>query len=162
MKDELAQQPEGAPVEKLLTLPYPTFIRDKEVPWKPWVMEGVEYKLWRVDTMNNGFTISLKVAPGTIAPVHHHLGAIDVYVISGSIYYEKSDIGYAGDIMLEPAGDIHRPVSDEGCELFCVFYGPIAGYDEDGNMAGIVDGVMMRALAEEHGVAGHLDRHHRH
>ncbi|MEM8750788.1 MAG: 2,4'-dihydroxyacetophenone dioxygenase family protein [Pseudomonadota bacterium] len=148
-----------APVNAMLTLPYPTFTRTDKIDWKPWVMEGVHYKLLSLDDKNNGFTCLLKVEPGTVAPVHHHLGAIEVYVLEGEIYYEEADKGGPGDYIYEPAGDIHRPVSPAGCVLFCVFYGPIAGLDDDGNIAGIVDAKLMRAMANEHGVAAHLDAH---
>ena len=116
-------------------------------------MEGVEYKLLSVNNRSGGFTCLLRVAPGTAAPVHHHLGAIELIVLSGDIYYDKSNVGITGDYMFEPAGDIHQPKTEIGCVLFCVFDGPIAGLGEDGSVAGIVDGRSMLSLAEAHGVA---------
>ncbi|MEM7641714.1 MAG: 2,4'-dihydroxyacetophenone dioxygenase family protein [Pseudomonadota bacterium] len=154
MKD--IQDTGQTPAEALLTLPYPTFLRLGAVPWKPWVMEGVSYKLMSIDPRHGGFTCLLKVEPGVVAPVHQHLGGIEVLVLSGSIYYEEADIGQTGDYIFEPAGDIHRPVSPEGCELFCVFYGPISGLADDGSVAGTVDGKTMMEMAEAHGVAAHV------
>ncbi len=147
-----------AKVNDLITHPYPNFVRTGQIPWKPWVMDGVEYKLLATDPKTNGFTCLLRVEGGTVAPVHHHLGAIEVYVVSGEIYYEEADIGRQDDYIYEPAGDIHRPVSPDGCILFCVFHGPIAGLDDDGNTIGVVDGKMMRNMAEEHGTARFLAR----
>lgn len=155
MKDLDATQ-SGNLVDDMLTLPYPTFVRLAEIPWKPWVMEGVQYKLMSVDPRHGGFTCMLKVEPGVVAPVHQHLGGIEVLVTSGSICYTDEDVGRSGDYIFEPAGDIHRPVSRDGCELFCVFYGPIAGLGEDGAIVGVVDGKTMLSMAEEHGVAGHV------
>lgn len=145
-----------AKVNDMLTLPYPTFVRAGDIPWKPWVMEGVEYKLLALDPKTNGFTCMLRVQPGVTAPVHHHLGAIEVYVVEGEICYVDSDMGRQGDYMYEPAGDIHRPVSHTGCILFAVFHGPIAGLNDDGSIAGIVDAKMMREMAEAHGTAQYL------
>ncbi|MEM7711202.1 MAG: hypothetical protein AAF264_10725 [Pseudomonadota bacterium] len=76
MKDLQATEA-GAPVEAMLTLPYPTFTRLADVPWKPWVMEGVTYKLLSVDPRHGGFSCMLKVEPGVVAPVHQHLGGIE-------------------------------------------------------------------------------------
>jgi len=156
MNDMTLKTGNDAPVNAMLTLPYPTFVRTGQIPWKPWVMEGVSYKLLATDMKTNGFTCLLKVEAGTVAPVHHHLGAIEVYIVDGEIYYEEADIGSKDDYIYEPAGDIHRPVSPKGCVLFCVFHGPIAGLDDEGNLAGIVDAKMMEALAAEHGTIGML------
>ncbi|MEO0391333.1 MAG: 2,4'-dihydroxyacetophenone dioxygenase family protein [Pseudomonadota bacterium] len=158
----LQQTDDAAPVNALMTLPYPEFTRGNQIPWKPWVMDGIEYKLLATDHKTNGFTCLLKVAPGTVAPVHQHIGAIEVYIIDGEIYYEDSDKGAAGDYIYEPAGDIHRPYSPEGCLLFAVFHGPIAGLDDDGNMAGIVDAKAMEAMATEHGTISMMANTHPH
>ncbi|MER2507625.1 MAG: 2,4'-dihydroxyacetophenone dioxygenase family protein [Amaricoccus sp.] len=147
-----------AKVNDLITYPYPKFHDIDSIDWKPWVMEGVEYKLVSVNTRSNGFTIYLKVAPNTIAPVHHHLGSIELLVLEGDITYDGKDIGRPGSYMFEPAGDIHQPRTTKGCILFCVFEGPIAGLDDDGGILGIVDGKTMRAMAEGHGSSAILDQ----
>jgi 2,4'-dihydroxyacetophenone dioxygenase len=148
--------PAASKVQEMLTLPYPRFRKVGAVPWKPWVMPGVSYKLLSVHTRSNGFTCLLKVEPGVKAPVHHHLGAIEVLVLEGDIYYHESDIGAAGDYIFEPMGDIHEPVSPRGCTLFCVFYGPIVGLDDDASIIGVLDGKTMLKMAQEHGVAQHV------
>lgn len=145
-------------VNDIITHPYPKFHKVDELAWSPWVMEGVEYKLVSVNPRTNGFSIYLRVAPGTIAPVHQHLGAIELLVLTGDISYDGIDIGRPGDYMFEPAGDIHQPRTQDGCVLFCVFEGPIAGLDDDGNIVGIVDGKAMRAMAIEHGATQILDQ----
>lgn len=147
------QQGDSA-AQRLITHPYPKFEKLDNLPWKPWVMDGVEYKLLSINGRTGGFTCLLQVAPNTKAPVHHHLGAIELIVLEGDIYYDRSNIGYTGDYMYEPAGDIHQPKTDSGCILFCVFEGPIAGIADDGSVAGIVDGKSMLDLATSHGVAG--------
>ena len=145
--------PGSAPVDELVTLPYPKFHKMDDLEWNPWVMEGVDYKLVSVDPRTNGFSIFLRVAAGTVAPVHRHMGAIELLVLEGDLTYDGVDIGRAGDYMFEPSGDIHRPRSTSGCVLFAVFNGPIAALDDDGNIAGIVDGKAMEAMAVAHNAA---------
>ena len=149
----LAMQAQDSAAHARITLPYPRFENLETLAWRPWVMEGVEYKLLSVNQRSGGFTCLLRVAAGTKAPVHHHLGAIELVVLSGDIYYDKTNIGHTGDYMYEPAGDIHQPKTDGGCVLFCVFEGPIAGLADDGGVAGIVDSRTMLDMARAHGVA---------
>lgn len=158
MSNKLAMQENDSEAYRRITLPYPLFEKIDEIPWRPWVMEGVEYKLLSVNSRSGGFTCLLRVAPNTKAPVHHHLGAIELLVLSGDIYYDKSNVGVAGDYMFEPAGDIHQPKTDSGCVLFCVFDGPIAGVADDGSVAGIVDGKGMLEMAAGHGVVAAVHR----
>jgi len=140
------------------TLPYPKFQKVDAIPWRPYAMEGVEYKLLSVNSRTGGFTCMLKVLPGVEAPIHQHIGAIEVMVMEGDVYYEEADIGMAGNYMFEPAGDIHQPRSKNGCVLFCVFDGPIAGLAPDGSIAGIIDYKAMLEMAERDGVAAGVHR----
>ncbi|MEM9386020.1 MAG: 2,4'-dihydroxyacetophenone dioxygenase family protein [Pseudomonadota bacterium] len=156
MVSTLSLTTDDAPVQALITQPYPTFTKLAQIPYRPWVMEGVEYKLMSVDKRSGGFTCMLRVAAEVKAPVHHHMGGIEVFVVSGDICYTPEDMGGAGDYIFEPAGDIHEPKSPNGCELFCVFYGPIAGLDDAGAMVGVVDAKLMLQMANEHGVAAHV------
>lgn len=145
-----------APVHDKITLPYPVFQDTDAIEWRRWVMEGVDYKLLSIDRRTNGFTCLLRVQPGYEAPVHQHLGAIELIVLEGDICYDECQMGRSGDYMFEPAGDIHQPRSPSGCVLFCVFYGAIAGLADDGSVAGIVDAKAMLAMAEHDGVAAHV------
>jgi hypothetical protein len=86
------------------------------------------------------------------------MGAIELLMLEGDLTYDGVDIGRAGDYMYEPAGDIHRPKSKSGCILFAVFNGPIAALDDDGEIAGIVDGQAMRALAAAHNATRIIDQ----
>jgi anti-sigma factor ChrR (cupin superfamily) len=156
MSTLLEMQATDSAAARRITLPYPLFEKIDDVPWKPWVMHGVSYKLLSVNARTGGFTCLLQVAPGTKAPIHHHLGAIELLVLSGDIYYDHSNVGTTGDYMYEPAGDIHQPKSDTGCVIFCVFEGPIAGLADDGSVAGIVDGSSMLRMAREDGVASRV------
>jgi 2,4'-dihydroxyacetophenone dioxygenase len=156
MVQTLEHQRADSAAHARITLPYPLFENLDDRPWRPWVMDGVDYKLLSVNQRSGGFTCLLRVAAGTVAPVHHHLGAIELVVLAGDIYYDAANIGRTGDYMFEPAGDIHQPRTDGGCVLFCVFDGPIAGLDDEGRVAGIVDSRSMLDLARSQGVAGHV------
>ncbi|MEM8685803.1 MAG: 2,4'-dihydroxyacetophenone dioxygenase family protein [Pseudomonadota bacterium] len=148
---------EATPTAKdMITKPYPKFQKLGNIPWKPWVMVGVHYKLLSVDKRTGGFTCMLKVEAGVEAPIHQHLGGIEIIVMEGDICYEDADIGQPGDYMYEPAGDIHQPISYNGCILFTVFSGPLAGLNDDGSVAGILDGKTMIQMATEHGVVDHV------
>ncbi len=149
----LIQQSSPTRAQQMVTLPYPVFQDVDQLPWHPWVMDGVSYKLLSVNGRTGGFTCLLKVDPGTVAPVHQHLGAIELLVLEGDIHYDPAAKGTAGNYMYEPAGDIHAPTSDSGCVLFCVFEGPIAGLDDDGGTALVVTHKYMAQMAREHGVA---------
>lgn len=152
-EQRLPGQGDQSRAQQMVTLPYPLFQDLDRLPWSPWVMEGVSYKLLSVNNRTSGFTCLLKVEPGTVAPVHQHLGAIELLVLEGDIYYDPDAKGAAGDYMYEPAGDIHAPSSDGGCVLFCVFEGPIAGLAEDGTAALLVTHKLMGEMARGHGVA---------
>jgi len=141
----------------MVTKPYPQFVKLDHIPWTEWVMPGVDFKLLNVDKRTGGFTCLLRVGPDNTAPIHKHLGGIELIVLEGEIMYEDSDIGTAGDYMYEPAGDVHRPMSPKGCTLFCVFLGPIAGLnEEDGSVAGIVDANVMIDMATDAGAISHV------
>ncbi len=133
----------------------PAFFDPSTLPWAPWAIEGTHFKLLNVDQKTGGFTMLLKVDPDNKAPVHGHPGAVEVYVIEGEFGYDD-DRGSAGAYGYEAAGSMHEPTSPGGTTMFAVAHGPIVGYEDDGSIAGIIDGQSMLALAREHGVADHL------
>jgi anti-sigma factor ChrR (cupin superfamily) len=133
----------------------PAFFDSNTLPWKPWVMEGTHFKLLNIDKKTGGFTMLLKVDPGNEAPVHGHLGAVEAYVLSGEFGYDR-DRGGGGAYVYEEAASVHMPDSPGGTVMFAVVHGPLVGYNDDGSIAGIVDGKAMYELAKQHGVANHL------
>lgn len=135
----------------------PVFTDTRDIPWTPWVIEGTHFKLLRVNDLTGGFTMLLKVDPGNEAPVHGHIGAVEAFVIDGEFGYED-DRGGVGAYAFEPAGARHEPTSPNGSVMFAVVHGPLVGYDEAGNVAGVVDGAAMYELAKAAGVHGHLDQ----
>jgi len=134
------------------------FIDANAIPWTPWVMEGTHFKLLAVNELNGGFTMLLKVDPGTKAPVHAHLGSAEAFLLEGGFYYDANDRGQAGCYTYEAGGAVHEPVSPQGCIMFAVSHGPLGGCDEQGQVNAVVDCRTMLALAEASGTADHVIR----
>lgn len=134
------------------------FIKLDAIPWTPWVMEGTHFKLLAINELSGGFSMLLKVDPGVQAPVHAHLGSAEAYLVEGGFYYEADDPGCAGDYTYERGGSVHQPVSHEGCVMFAVTHGPLAGCNPDGSVSAVVDCRLMLKLAEASGTADHVVR----
>lgn len=132
------------------------FVNLAEVPWTPWVMEGTHFKLLAINELSGGFSMLLKVDPGVQAPVHGHLGSAEAYLVEGGFYYEEDDPGHAGYYTYERGGSIHQPVSPQGCVMFAVTHGPLAGCNPDGSVSAVVDCRLMLQLAEANAAAAHV------
>lgn len=132
------------------------FVDLAKVPWTPWVMAGTYFKLLAINELSGGFSMLLKVDPGVQAPVHAHIGSAEAYLVEGGFYYEEDDPGYAGYYTYERGGSVHQPVSPQGCVMFAVTHGPLAGCNPDGSIGAVVDCRLMLQLAEANGVAGHI------
>jgi 2,4'-dihydroxyacetophenone dioxygenase len=136
----------------------PAFFNPNQLPWQPWVMEGTWFKLLNVNPITGGFTMMLKVSPDNLAPVHGHLGSVEGILLEGGFGYGE-DRGRAGDYVHEGAGINHQPDTDsDGMVMFAVVNGPLAGFNDDGSVAGIVDAKAMYQLAKGYGVADHIEK----
>lgn len=133
----------------------PAFFDPESLPWTPWVMPGTHYRLMTVDVRSGGFTLFLKVDPGTKAPPHGHIGAVEGVILEGGFAYDD-EAGVKGHFICEHAGAIHQPVSPNGCIMLAVVHGPLVGYNEDGSIAAIIDAKAMYQMACEAGVAEHI------
>jgi 2,4'-dihydroxyacetophenone dioxygenase len=113
----------------------------KEMQWLPWAMRGAHFKLLNADPGSGRFALMIKFDPGTVAPVHRHVGAVEGYILEGSFHYrDEPHIRFsAGCYLLENAGAVHQPESPEGALMFAVFHGPVEGLKKDGNVAATLD-----------------------
>ncbi|NOZ64889.1 MAG: hypothetical protein GXP00_00040 [Alphaproteobacteria bacterium] len=134
----------------------PAFFDPGTLPWADWVMPGTYFKLLNINELTGGFTMLLKVDPDVTAPVHHHIGGIEAYVVEGEFGYGEDDRGGVGSYVLEAGGSIHEPSSPEGVIMFAVVHGPLVGYNEDGSIAAVIDGRFMYDLAGQNNVADHI------
>ena len=134
----------------------PAFFDANKLPWSDWVMPGTYFKLMNINELTGGFTMILKVDPDITAPVHHHIGGIEAYIIEGEFGYGDDDRGGPGSYVLEAGGSIHQPDSPGGTVMFAIAHGPLVGYNEDGSIAVVVDGRLMYDLAKQNNVADHI------
>jgi anti-sigma factor ChrR (cupin superfamily) len=126
-----------------------------QIPWTEFPFPGVRFKLLNIDDHNDALTMILYVDAGIQTPIHKHLGAVEVYTISGRWRYQEGEIG-PGGYAYEPNGVIHEPESETDLEMFIVAHGPVMNYDEEGNIVGIVDNDVLYDLARANNAIGHL------
>ena len=69
---------------------------------------------------------------GYAAASHKHIGAVYVYVISGSLQV-RDNVLEAGDFLFEPNGMIHHKTEAlEDVDYLMLADGPVIGFDENG------------------------------
>lgn len=143
------------------SLAYPDgslIVRAKGIPWTPWGMPGTQFKLLHCDDAQSLLVILLKVEPGTIAGVHKHFGAAHAYILEGGFGYEHGEV-FEGDYLVEAGGITHQPFTGpKGLVLLGFMFGPIGGFDDAGNLAGVLDIDWHYQTAKANGAAGHIVR----
>ena len=88
--------------------------------WLPHPVPGIRMKVLALNRQQGYATLLLDVAPGTTFPAHHHSGAEECYVISGSLVACGRRIT-AGDFHHADAGSDHGELrTDEGCRVLLV------------------------------------------
>ncbi|MCC5857498.1 MAG: 2,4'-dihydroxyacetophenone dioxygenase family protein [Ectothiorhodospiraceae bacterium] len=129
----------------------------EQLPWTPFALPGTYFKLLHLDDNHGKATLLLKVPDGVVTDIHRHLAAVEAFVVKGSFSYEEGTVK-TGGYVYEPGGVVHQPESHGELILFVVAYGPVMGYDEQGNPAGLIDNDLMYQLAADNGAAGHIRR----
>ena len=88
--------------------------------WLPHSVPGIKMKILAVNTRRGYATLLLDVAPGTRFPAHHHGGAEECYVVSGSLFTCGRRLG-AGDFVHADAETEHGELwTEEGCRVILV------------------------------------------
>ena len=102
-----------------------------------------------------GMTVTIGYGkPGTKVPAHYHTGAVHGFTLKGSWYYDEypDQLQTPGSYLYEPAGSVHAlsvpETNTEDTVVFFVLFGANIGFDEQGNIAGILDAVATQALIE--------------
>jgi len=91
-----------------------------EDDWLPHAIPGIRLKILALNRERGYATILMDVAPGSTFPAHHHGGAEECYVISGSVVACGKRI-HAGDFHHADAGSDHDELwTDEGCRVLLV------------------------------------------
>jgi len=88
--------------------------------WLPHPVPGIRMKILAVNRQRGYATLLLEVAPGTRFPAHHHGGAEECYVVSGSLYTCGRRLG-AGDFVHADSETEHGELwTEEGCRVILI------------------------------------------
>jgi anti-sigma factor ChrR (cupin superfamily) len=88
--------------------------------WLPHPIPGIRMKILALNKARGYATLLLDVAPGTRFPSHHHGGAEECFVVSGSIFTCGRRLG-PGDFVHADADTDHGELyTDEGCRVILV------------------------------------------
>ena len=88
--------------------------------WLPHPVPGIRMKVLAHNKARNYATLLLDVAPGTRFPSHHHGGAEECYVVSGSIFTCGRRLG-PGDFVHADADTDHGELwTEEGAQVILI------------------------------------------
>jgi anti-sigma factor ChrR (cupin superfamily) len=91
-----------------------------DADWLPHPVPGIRMKVLALNRAVGYATLLLDVAPGTRFPAHHHAGAEECYVVSGSLYTCDRRMT-AGDFLHADANTDHGELrTEEGCLVLLV------------------------------------------
>ena len=126
----------------------------------PWIPEG-EGKWARPLRFlgERGFAELLRMAPGTVMPLHRHTGEVHVHQLAGQRQLCTGEILGPGDYVFEPVGHVDwwKIVGDEDMVAFVVVMGDVEFIGPGGEVLGVANVQTQRAeyarWCMEHGVA---------
>jgi anti-sigma factor ChrR (cupin superfamily) len=96
------------------------FAYDGDDAWLPHAVPGIRMKILAINRERSYAMLLLDVAPGTRFPPHHHGGAEECYVISGSLFTCGRRFG-AGDFAHADRESDHGELwTEEGCRVILV------------------------------------------
>ncbi len=88
--------------------------------WLPHAVPGIRMKILALNKARGYATLLLDVAPGTRFPPHHHGGAEECFVVSGSLFTCGRRLS-AGDFVHADADSDHGELyTEEGCRVILV------------------------------------------
>jgi quercetin dioxygenase-like cupin family protein len=134
------------------------FTDTESIPWTPFVLEGMYFKL--LDYDGDRCTILARLDKGAKLAIHQHLAPVELFVLEGSFGYVDDETGKEYLVrkygyMYEPPGTAHRPVSPEGGLGVSILHGKIRGFDDQGNERDVGPSEYYR-LAKLNNAVGHL------
>ena len=128
------------------------FVDPNTIPWTPWVMGGIEFKLLNRD--GEKATLLFRVRANPPLAVHEHLAATELFVLKGKICYAGQETG-AGGYMYEPPGTTHQPSIPVDSEFLTIFHGSLRGFGADGSEH-LVTTQDYYEMAKRNGAVAHL------
>jgi anti-sigma factor ChrR (cupin superfamily) len=97
-----------------------SFTWSADQDWIPHAVPGIRMKVLALNKQRGYATLLLDVQPGTRFPEHHHGGAEECYVISGSLFTCDRHLR-AGDFVHADANTDHGELwTEEGCQVILV------------------------------------------
>jgi anti-sigma factor ChrR (cupin superfamily) len=88
--------------------------------WLQHPVPGIRVRVLSLNHDRGYATLFLDVAPGTRFPPHHHAGAEECYVVSGSLFTWGRRLG-PGDFVHADSGTEHSEMwTEEGCQVVLV------------------------------------------
>jgi anti-sigma factor ChrR (cupin superfamily) len=97
-----------------------SFRRAAEQDWMRHPVPGIRMKILALNRPRGYATLLLDVQPGTRFPAHHHGGAEECYVLSGSLVTCGRRLG-PGDFVHADGNTEHTELwTDEGCQVILV------------------------------------------
>ena len=88
--------------------------------WMPHPVPGIKMKVLALNKQRGYATLLLDVAPGTRFPSHHHGGAEECYVVSGSLFTCGRRLG-PGDFVHADGDTDHGELwTEEGCQVILI------------------------------------------
>lgn len=148
------------PYEDLTTkaqaVPGALMLQTEHIPWTPNPDGGPgEFKLLSIDPGSGGWTTLNRFPAGAQVPMHLHMGAVEIYTISGTWSYQEGEL-HAGGYAYEPSGVLHEPDAESEVELLIVNRGGNLYFDDRGRFVKWVDYHMLYTAAAANGAADHL------
>jgi anti-sigma factor ChrR (cupin superfamily) len=97
-----------------------SFASSRDDQWMPHPVPGIRMKVLALNQARGYATLLLDVAPGTHFPPHHHGGAEECYVVSGSLFTCGRRLE-AGDFVHADDNTDHGELwTEEGCRVILV------------------------------------------
>jgi anti-sigma factor ChrR (cupin superfamily) len=107
-------------VHDVVDVPGFAFRRANDDSWLPHPVPGIRMKILALNERRGYATLLLDVAPGTRFPAHHHGGAEECYVVSGSLFTCGRRL-VAGDFVHADENTDHGELwTEEGCQVILV------------------------------------------
>jgi 2,4'-dihydroxyacetophenone dioxygenase len=112
-----------------------SLVRAAQLPWFPFLSEGVHVKLCRVSLATGEMVLMIRATPGAGLATHYHHGVFVAYTVSGQWRYRDGDwVAGPGDVVIESAGSTHafEAVGESPSEAFVHMAGAVEFRDDSG------------------------------
>lgn len=122
-----------------------------ELPWIPTDTPGKSFKLLRL-LDQGGFVELLRMEPGTVMPLHRHLGPVHALNLSGERTLCTGEVIGAGDYVFEPAGNVDwwKVTGNETLVCFVLVMGDVEYLHADGTLRQRITSAWLHQAYERH------------